>query len=88
MPVKNRNSEFMRDDLHRFFRKAHWNKLKVDQVLPVGRPLFQQARIFALHQLEAAIEIRLHPAFHVGEAVWVYSLRVGSNADGSEALRR
>src|SRR5260370_24482811 len=52
-----------------FFGTAHRNKLKLDQIPPVICPLFQQARIAALHQLETAIEVGLHPAIHVREAV-------------------
>ena len=37
------------------------------------RPLFQQAHIAALHQLEAGIEVCLHTAFHIGEALRSHS---------------
>src|SRR6266851_1267419 len=67
--AKSLYSYFSFNEFVRFFRTAHRNKLKLDQIPPVICPLFQQARFAALHQLEAAIEVGLHPAFHVREAV-------------------
>jgi hypothetical protein len=44
--------------------------LELDQIAPERDPLLQQARVVALHELEAALEARLDPAVDVAEPLW------------------
>src|SRR5574341_946625 len=55
---------------HRFHGFLGWddgNDLELHQVLPLDHPLLEQARVGALHELKAAVEIRLDPAPHIGQ---------------------
>lgn len=60
-------SQLRSNDLNGFLGAVHRNKLKVNEILPVGRPLLQEQDIIAFHQLEAAIEVCLDPALHIGK---------------------
>src|SRR5262245_45381652 len=41
--------------------------LELDEIAPEGHPLLEQARILALHELKAAVEVGFDPAAHVAE---------------------
>src|SRR5215468_2142755 len=56
-------------NLASFLRGHHRHDLELGQIAPVDHPLLQQARITALHQLKAPIEIRFDPAPDVPQAI-------------------
>src|SRR5204863_8957675 len=62
-------SEQRLDDLAGLGRWNDGHDLELDEVAPAQDPLLEQARVVALHQLEAAVEARLDPAADVREPV-------------------
>src|SRR5262249_55260859 len=46
-------------------RSRHRTDLKIDQVVPLRNPLLEQARLVALHELKAALQVYLKPAIEV-----------------------
>ena len=42
--------------------------LEVDDVTPASHPLVEQVRIVGLHQLEATLQVDVHPAGNVRES--------------------
>src|SRR5207253_8743162 len=59
--------ELWGDRLRRFPRGDDGDDFKFHKVFPSGRPLLQEARVVALHQLKAPAELRLDPALHVAQ---------------------
>ncbi len=61
--------EKRRDVGARLGRRHDRDDLELGERIPVEHPLLQQARVIALHQLEAALEARLDPAVDVAQAL-------------------
>jgi hypothetical protein len=50
-------------------RSHHGDDLEVDEITPASHPLFQELRIAALHDLEAALKVGGDPARQMAEPV-------------------
>src|SRR5581483_2701784 len=50
-------------------RRADGHDLELDEVAPLQDPRLERRHIVALHQLEAAVEVGLHPALDVAQAL-------------------
>src|SRR5215475_999889 len=61
-------SQHWGDGLDRVLRGDDGDNFKLYKVLPLHDPLLEQSWVIALHELKAAVEVRLDPTPHVLQA--------------------